>query len=127
MLTGKSSKIQTAIEEAQAQALGEIRVHISSRRFERDPLRSAQNLFRMLKLDRSGARNGVLIYVNQRRRKLAVVADFVFMEAVGPRYLDDLCTLLRNDLNCTHIENALAMAVRVLGITLQKHFPRLEA
>ena len=75
-------------------------------------------------MERTTRRNAVLFYVNLRTRKFAIVADDGLADAVTPGYWKELSSGLRDDLLSTRYENALAIAIRTIGVTLAEKFPR---
>ena len=81
------------------------------------------SLFDEFEMTRTTNRNAVLIYVNLRHRKFAIVADEGIHRVVGQRYWDEMAMNLREDLLSTNFENALALTTYGLAITLQKYFP----
>ncbi len=119
----KHSPIVKAIQAVEQNTTGEIRVHLSKRWLERDPFNRARKLFEKFGMHRTGQRNGVLLYVNLRKKKFAIIGDEGIHEAVGQKYWEDLTIALAQDLRTTHSENAIAMAVATIGVTLQKYFP----
>ena len=122
------SPIVAAIAAAERGTTGEIRVHLSKRRWDPDPFARAQKIFAQLGMYRTNQRNAVLLYVNLRKRKFAIIGDEGIHQAVGGRYWQELSNALRDDLHSTHLENALALAVRTIGLTLARFFPAaLEA
>ena len=129
MVTGKdaslarTSPILIALTESERGSTGEIRVHLSRRWLERDAFARAAKLFREFGMVKTAKRNGVLIYVNLRRHKFAIVGDAGITEVVGNRYWEKLGRELAVDLRSTHHENAVAMTVRRVGDALRKHFP----
>ena len=120
---GKYSPIVRAINEAEKGTTGEIRVHLSRKWFDKDPYRSALRVFNRFGMSRTSHRNGVLLYVNLRKKNFAIVGDEAIHGNVGQRYWEELVRHLRADLHSTHFENAIAMAVSTIGITLKKFFP----
>ncbi|MGZ3699767.1 MAG: TPM domain-containing protein [Bdellovibrionota bacterium] len=127
MAAGKSkikhSPIIEAIAAAETGTTGEIRVHLSRRLIERDAFGRAQKLFKKFGMSRTTHRNGVLLYVNMRRRKFAIIGDEGIHKTVGQRYWEELAKNLGEDLRSTHLERAVAMAVLTIGETLRKFFP----
>lgn len=121
--SGSVSRIVRAIQDAEKGTTGEVRVHLSKRWLERDPLARARKLFKRFGMERTTFRNAVLIYVNLRKRRLAIVGDNGIHEILGPRYWETVATRLARDLRRTHHENAIAAAVREVGIQLARHFP----
>jgi uncharacterized membrane protein len=130
MAAGKSliSPIVRAIADAERETTGEIRVHLSRNPFERDPFGAALKIFRAFGMERTRERNGVLIYLNLARREVALLADEGIHEAAGEQYWQGLLEMLKDDLKSTHRERAIVLAVRTIGATLARYYPRdLEA
>jgi uncharacterized membrane protein len=119
----KFSKIVEAIARAETRTTGEIRVHISKRWIERDPMARAQTIFRKIGMERTALRNAVLLYVNLRRKKFAIYGDEGIHQSVGQRYWEKIARELTQDLRGTHHENAIAMAVEKIGDALAQYFP----
>jgi uncharacterized membrane protein len=117
------SPIIGAIQKAEENTTGEIRVHLSKKWFEKDPYVRATRLFQQFGMFRTPERNAVLFYVNLRRRKFAIVGDEGIHKAVGQRYWEEVAKDLRQNLTETHPENAIAQAVLEIGQILSKHFP----
>ena len=74
-------------------------------------------------MDRTPQRNAVLLYVNLRRNRLAVVGDDGVHACVGQNFWDDLVNELKRDMRATHYENAISTAVLKIGQELARHFP----
>jgi uncharacterized membrane protein len=119
-----SSPILDAIHEAETKTTGEIRVHLSRRVFERNTFGRANRLFHQYSMAGTLHRNAILIYVNLRRKKFAIVGDEGAHQAVGQRYWDEVARELKKNFMSTHPENAIALTVTKLGERLMKHFPR---
>lgn len=119
--------IVEAIEEAERRSSGEIRVHLSRRWIEKDALRHARRIFGAFGLQRNPRRNSVLIYVNLRKRRLAVIGGGAVHQAVGQDFWERIAADLREDFKATHPENAIAIAVAKIGDELARHFPVSES
>jgi uncharacterized membrane protein len=117
------SPIVNAILQAEKNTTGEIRVHLSKKWIERDPFRRATRLFRQFGMFRTTHRNAILLYVNLKRQKFAIIGDEGIHKVVGQRYWEQLAQDLKRALISTHPENAIAIAVGQIGVVLQKHFP----
>jgi uncharacterized membrane protein len=90
---------------------------------EMDAYGRALRLFDEFGMSRTLDRNAVLLYLNLRKRRFAVVADEGIHREVGARYWEELAAHLREDLLSTHPENAIAITVKTLGATLSRYFP----
>ncbi len=126
MVIGKKqsvSPILTAIREAERGSTGEIRVHLTQRWFERDAYSRARQLFNLYQMSRTQFRNAILIYVNLRKKKFAIIGDFAIHDAVGQIYWKNLAKELQENLRSTQSEKAISLAVLALGNALREHFP----
>jgi uncharacterized membrane protein len=122
---GKSPIIE-AIQEAEQGTTGEVRVHLSRSFIEKDPFAHAWRIFEQYGMVRTTNRNAVLLYVNLRRKKLALIGDEGIHHAVGQEYWEKIVAKLTEDLRSTHAERAIAHAVRKIGETLRHFFPLEE-
>lgn len=119
----KLSPIVLAISEAETRTTGEIRVHISRGWAEKDVFRYAQSIFEEFDMQRTAQRNAILIYLNLRTRKFAILGDRGIDQAIGPKAWEEMAHALKEDLLSTHFESAIAMGVQRAGACLAKHFP----
>ncbi|MDR3606178.1 MAG: TPM domain-containing protein [Oligoflexia bacterium] len=119
----KHSKIVASIAEAEGQTTGEIRVHLSRHWIEPNAFARATYLFKKFGMTETTHRNAVLLYVNLRKRKLAVIGDISIHAKVGQRFWDELMATLQVDLRSTYYENAISTAVLRIGQVLKLHFP----
>jgi uncharacterized membrane protein len=113
-----------AIRFAEKKSTSEVRVHVANNRFEKDPMASALRRFDEFGMSRTAERNAVLVYLNRKTRRFAIVGDEGAHRAVGQRYWDELAVNFAEDLQSTHYENAISLLVYALGSTLAKKFPR---
>jgi uncharacterized membrane protein len=111
-----------AIRAAETRTSGEIRVVITSRWIIR-PERHAWRLFERLGMTRTRKRNGALIVLFTRRRRLVVLGDRELNAVVDPGYwtriAGELGALLREGRKL----DALCAAIRTLGATMAAHWP----
>jgi uncharacterized membrane protein len=117
------SPILDAIRDAESRTTAEIRVHLSRRLIEKDPFKRAKHLFHQYGMYRTTHRNAVLLYVNLRRRKFALIGDEGAHHSVGQRFWEELARDLMRNFISTHPENAIALAVKKIGERLAQDFP----
>ena len=117
------SPVVQAIQEVDRDTTGEIRVHLSQRWLEPDAFRRAKRIFQLHQMNQTSLRNAVLIYVNLRKRKFAIVGDFAIDEAVGRGFWQQQALKLEENLNSTQSERAIALAVTEIGEALKRHLP----
>jgi hypothetical protein len=113
-----------AIRHAESGTLGRIHIHFSRKWREKDPRRSALSVLNRLSLSPLERDYSVLLYFNPRRRKYAILSGPKLLQVGGPKYLENLAFMLEEDLNSTHIDNAIRLAIQTLGVTFKKNFPR---
>lgn len=125
MAPGKenSPSLMHELHNAVTGSTGEIRVHLSRAPFERDPLKKACRLFETFAMQRTADRNAVLLYINTRSKRFAIVADEGLATRTGREYTDGLAKLFAEDLKKMAPLKAVVIAVHTLGATLRKHFP----
>src|SRR5271156_2985978 len=78
-------KIVEAIGQAEEKTSGEIRIFIT-RHNPADVIAAAQAHFKELGMDKTKARNGVLIFVAPRSRKFAVIGDSGVHQRCGDEF-----------------------------------------
>ncbi len=119
----QKSPILAAIQHAESGTTGEIRVHLSRSFWERDVYRHAEKIFFRYGMDKTKLRNAVLLYVNLRRHQFAVYGDEGIHQCVGQSFWEKLARDLRQGLQSTFSEAAIAQAVLTIGEALRVHFP----
>jgi len=115
-------RIRQAIEQAEAQTSGEIRIHVDNRPAA-DVLAQAKEWFTRLELHKTKDRNGILIYLNLNARKVAVWGDEGIHACVHQTYWDDIIQQMIPLLKQSAKTDALCLAVEAIGKTLAVHFP----
>jgi uncharacterized membrane protein len=118
----QKAAIVNAIVEAELNTSGEVRVHIDSTCVG-DPIAKAVKIFKMLDMDNTEQRNGVLIYVAMDNNKLAIIGDQGINEIVTDHFWDDA-----RDAMIDHFKNGLYTeglieGVRKVGEQLKTAFP----
>lgn len=118
----EEQEIVEAIVEAEKNTSGEIRVHLEEHS-EKDPLVRAQEVFFTLNMQNTKARNGVLIYIGVKDKKLAILGDEGINNLVEADFWD--CT---KDVIITHFKEGkyklgLVEGILKAGEQLKKYFP----
>jgi uncharacterized membrane protein len=119
----EKQQIVAAIQAAERQTSGEIRVFVESRCRYVDPLDRAAEVFSVLKMDQTAARNGVLVYVALRDRQLAIVGDQGIHEKVGNTFWEREVRQILADFNKANYAEGIAKIVGDIGEALRAHFP----
>ncbi len=118
----EQQKIVAAIEEAELNTSGEIRVHIESK-CKGDAVSRAIYIFNYLKMYKTEQRNGVLVYVATESKKLAIIGDV----GINQRVPADFWNSIKDNMVAAFVRGAfvdgIADAVRAAGESLKEYFP----
>lgn len=117
------ARIEAAIRAAEQRTSGELRVAISRFYFWGDVRRAAESTFARLHMDRTRRRNGVLLFVAPRLRRLAVVGDTGIHTHVTAAFWNDVANDLAQAFRADNLTGGLERAIRAIGERLARHFP----
>ncbi|MEW6159114.1 MAG: TPM domain-containing protein [Verrucomicrobiota bacterium] len=115
--------ITAGIAEAERKSSGEIRVFISNKHVP-DALGEAQKQFVRSGMDRTKARNGVLIYFAPRSQTFAIVGDAGIHAKAGDGLWNHIAEAMAEHLKQSDYTGAILVAVSEVGKVLAQHFPR---
>ena len=116
-----------AIREAEAKTSGQIRVYVQRGELAGDPVIEAQEQFQRLGMQATKERNGVLIFVLPRARKLAVLGDEGIHQKCGNEFWQQLVERMRAHFQNENFTDALVEAIGEAGQLLARHFPKTSA
>ncbi len=111
-----------AIQAAEHQTSGEIRVHIESH-CEGHPVERAEVLFHYLGMDKTDLQNGVLFYLASKDRKFAIIGDKAIDAQVPHEFWETIRDEMRPLLGENKFELALELGIRRAGEALALYFP----
>lgn len=114
--------IVDAIEKAELETSGEIRVHIEEKCAE-DVLDHAAYIFKELEMHKTELRNGVLFYVSYRDHKLAIIGDAGINKVVPEGFWKNIKEHLIKEFKIGNFAGGLAEGILMAGEQLKKHFP----
>lgn len=114
-----------AIQEAETNTSGEIRVHIESN-CEGDVLDRATEVFAELNMHHTKLRNGVLFYVALEDHQFAVLGDAGINAIVPDHFWEDITAEVIKHFKQKKYAAGLAKGVLMAGEQLKAHFPYNE-
>ncbi|MCX8676361.1 MULTISPECIES: TPM domain-containing protein [unclassified Apibacter] len=112
-----------AIRQAEAMSTGEIRVHLDQN-LTGDALATAQSLFTKLGMEKTKDKNGVLFYVSENKKKIAVIGDVNIHKYVHQNFWDGLLKEITFSFKKDNYKEGLINAILKTGTKLKKFFPR---
>lgn len=111
-----------AIRVAEHQSTGEIRVHIDANT-ETQNAKKAFEVFKVLEMNQTAERNGVLFHVNFEQRYLTIVGDEGIHKKVKQSFWDTLHEKTTTAFKQEQYFEGLRNAILETGKELKKHFP----
>lgn len=116
-------QLAEAVAEAEGRTSAEIKVVIA--RHSWGDIRSkAVRMFRKLGLERTAARNAVLILVATADREFIIYGDVGIHRKVGQEFWDNVRDVMAHSFAEGEFGQGLCDAVRLAGGMLERHFPR---
>ncbi|MDX1921082.1 MAG: TPM domain-containing protein [Candidatus Caenarcaniphilales bacterium] len=114
--------VEAAIEQAELNTSGEIRVHIEKHCSE-DVLDRAAKIFAKLGMHKTNLRNGVLFYLASVDHKFAVLGDVGINQKVPDNFWDEIKEEMQNYFKMHDFEGGLSKGILKAGEQLKKYFP----
>jgi len=118
-----NKQIVDAIQLAESETSGEIRIYVESKNPYVDTLERAREFFFKLKMENTKERNAVLLYIAMDDHQLALFADEGIYKRVGAAYWDTAVKNMIKDFTSSNISNGIAKCVLQIGETLKTEFP----
>ena len=115
-------QIVHAIQEAEHETSGQIRVHVEGH-CPGDAVTRARQVFADLGMHRTQRRNGALIYLAVRDRKFAVVGDEGIHSVVPPTFWEEIRDAMAGDFRRGRFCEGLCHGIASIGRHLKAYFP----
>ena len=112
-----------AIQLAEQHTSGEIRVYVESKLGKGDALARATELFFKNKMNETKDRNGVLVYVAVKDKKLAIYADQAIYERMGIEYWYSQVQEMTGHFKAMNYVQGITTVIKEIGDALSSHFP----
>lgn len=119
----QQQQIVAAIEEAERQTSGEIRVHVEWSCKTPNPLDRASQVFAMLKMHKTQLRNGVLFYLALNDHKFAIIGDVGINTKVPANFWENIKETMAADFREGKLAEGLVKGIKMAGEQLNAHFP----
>jgi uncharacterized membrane protein len=115
--------ITHTIKEAEKLTSGEIRVYIENS-CTGEILDRAAYLFKLLDMNKTKERNGVLFYLAIARQQFAVLGDAGINARVPENFWDSVKDILEKHFKNEDFTRGLQMGIQMAGEKLKSYFPR---
>lgn len=121
----EQNDIVAAIQAAEKKTSGEIRVYFESRCKYVNALDRAAEIFYGLKMNETGEKNAVLVYLAIKDHQLAIFADEGIHKKTGKNFWKEQVQLMLIHFNKENYAKGIEEVVHKIGEALQEHFPYL--
>lgn len=115
-------EIVAAIQAAEKETSGEIRVHIEATT-DKEPFDRAREVFAQLGMDATKLKNGVLIYMAVNDRKFVICGDQGIDAVVPADFWDTTKEAMQSYFRSGDFKSGLLTGIRLAGEKLQTFFP----
>ena len=116
-------RIVAAIQSAEQQTSGEIRVHVQ-RRAGANIRMFAEKTFERLGMTKTAARNGVLLFIATEPRQFVILGDRGIDEKVPAGFWDEIAAKLTIRFKNGEFTDGIVEAIAAAGDHLKAYFPR---
>jgi uncharacterized membrane protein len=118
------NRIVAAIRDAESRTSGEIRVYVHRGKLKSEVVDMAKQRFLRLGMEKTAARNGVLIFVAPRVHQFAVIGDEGIHRQCGDVLWQSVVEKMRNHFKSERFSDAIVDAITEIGEVLGQQFPR---
>lgn len=118
----QQNQIVEAIQQAELNTSGEIRVHIDLT-CKGEVLDCAAKTFAALKIHRTKLRNGVLFYLTILDRKFAILGDAGINAHVPENFWENIKLAMQEKFQENNLTEGLVLGITLAGEQLKKFFP----
>lgn len=119
----ENKHIVQAIQQAEKETSGEIRVFVESKCSYMDALDRAAEVFWSLQMQNTTDRNAVLVYMAVKDRQLAIFGDQGIHQKVGDEYWNKQLKQIILHFNKRNFAEGIRQCVLEVGEALKNHFP----
>ena len=119
----EKKQLVDAIQKAEQQTSGEVRIYVESRCRYVDALDRAQEIFLSLKMHETELRNATLIYVAIKDKQAAVFGDEGIHQKVGMQYWKDVVSKMLQHFKDQKLVDGICQGIHDLGQALKTYFP----
>ena len=118
----EEQEIVQAIQIAERNTSGEIRVHLEAKT-DKNPLERAIEVFGLLKMQETQQRNGVLFYFAVESHLFAIYADKGINEVVPDNFWDSIRDEMKINFQKGDFKSGIIAGILKTGEELKTHFP----
>lgn len=115
-------EIRMAIQEAESNTSGEIKVHIENHCKE-EVMDRAAFIFEKLEMHKTKFRNGVLFYLAMKDHQFAILGDAGINQKVKEGFWDEISQMMTAEFKSGEFTQGMVKGLKAAGLQLKTHFP----
>jgi uncharacterized membrane protein len=115
--------IAHAIQQAELQTSGEIRVFVESKCNYVNAIVRAKEVFDKLDMHKTEAKNAVIVYVALKHKQLAIYADEGIYQKTGVQFWNNELQVMIHHFKNENVVDGITKVVEHIGEALKTHFP----
>ena len=120
----EQANVVAAIQEAEKNTTGELRVYIEAHCTYVDAMDRAKEVFAELAMANTERRNAVLVYMAYADHQFAIMGDEqIYIKAGGPEFWKNAARIFREHLVKGKMADGFVACINELGKALATHFP----
>lgn len=116
------TKIIAAIQAAEQNTSGEIRVHLHEK-IDKTLMKDAQKAFKKMGMQKTAARNGVLIFLVPLQKQFAILGDIGIDEVVPDNFWDAVKDKMQEQFRAGNFVDGVCAGIHEVGEQLKVYFP----
>jgi uncharacterized membrane protein len=117
-------RIIAAIQNAERETSGEIRIHVQPKAVGGDIRTVAERTFERLGMTKTALRNGVLLFIATEDYRFVILGDKGINEKVPAGFWDEIAAKLTIRFKNEEFTDGIVEAVTAAGVQLGHYFPR---
>lgn len=118
----QQAQLISAIQEAEKNTSGEIRLHIDTT-CDSDVVQRTLEVFDQLKMGETQLKNGVLFYLAIETRDFTIIGDKGIHDLVPENFWDEVKDLVLEHFKQGDFVGGLSEGIKLCGVKLKAHFP----
>lgn len=117
-------RIVAAIQQAEMQTSGEVRVHVQPRATGGELRHVAERTFERLGMTKTALRNGVLLFIATEEQRFVILGDKGIDDKVPAGFWDAIAAQLTIRFSRSEFTEGIVDAITSAGEQLREYFPR---
>ena len=117
-------RIVKAIQDAEGQTSGEIRIHVQPKATGGDLYTVATKTFERLGMTKTALRNGVLLFIATEEQRFVILGDKGIDDKVPAGFWDEIAAKLTIRFKNGEFTDGIVEAIQAAGVHLGEYFPR---